>query len=198
MQYAYWNECYNSFVKKILFYGLDQKRADQYQLIGADHNIEIRIVGDDGLHVSVKRLFEMEDDLPILHREYQKEFMIIQDMSKQETVDLLAQFERQGIPYEGIKVMSTANNDNWALERLLSYADEETEKAAEALKLKQLLESCNGVDLNSLEEGQASAFKRALHDAASLVKNKNSSLESIEQAASRLSEAKRGARKLFN
>lgn len=185
-------------MKKILFYGLDDKRAGQYQDIGADFGIEVRIIGDDGLHSTVKHLFDMEDDLPNLHLEFKQEFMIIQNMTKDEVLNLLNAFARRNISFTGIKVMSTQNNDSWLLEKLFLFAQQETKKAVETIKLRQLVESCNGIDLTSVKEDQAYAFKKALNTASRLINSKNSSLESIVQASQKLARAKAGARKLFN
>lgn len=185
-------------MKKVLLYGIDDATADFYQNIGETKDTAMYIVGDDALDVKLSKLFEIGDDLDARAEEFPDSYMIFQEMTVQELLDLLNEFHKAGKAYEGIKVMRTASNEEWTLRALLIEAAKENIMTRKVLVLQELLKSCNSLDLSGMETKDQQEFKNAIMTAFMYLKQGQYTEEQLEHVIAQLSEGLKNTRKLYN
>ncbi len=185
-------------MKKILLYGIDDATADFYQNVGETKDIAMVIVGDDALDVKISKLFEVGDDLNTRAEEFSDSYMIFQEMSVQELVDLLREFHKTGREFEGIKVMRTKTNEEWTLRALLTEAAKENVMTRKVLVLQELLKSCNSLDLSTMEMKDKQEFKEAIMTAFMYLKQGQYTEEQLDHVIAELGEGLKNARKLYN
>ncbi len=185
-------------MRKILLYGFSDERADRFQNIAAEMDIPVYIIGDSGLDMTLGRLFELDEDLDTASPAFPDEYMIMQEISKEELLALLDLLEKEGFPFSGIKVMRTEINAGWPLRLLLKAAAEEHRASKKALILVELLRSCNTLDLSGMEPDERDAMKKALMEAFALLDSGSYTEEDLDARIAAVTEGLKKARRLFN
>jgi hypothetical protein len=185
-------------MKKILLYGVPEPQADRYQNIAANEDIAMYTIGDEELDQTIEKLFETQDDLNNKADAFASPYMLMQEIEVPELLKLVRLFKQNDLEFEGIKVMKTPTNSSWTLRALLEEAQRENEVARKTVVLRELIKSCNGLDLSKMEAKEQHAFKETLMNAYLLLQSGQYTGEALDEAIGALTQALRSCRKLYN
>jgi len=189
---------YNSGVKKLMIYGLDEPLLSRAEAIADELGIMTSIIGDDVLEEKLGSLMEKQEDFPARHCEFDLPYLIADGMTVKDLVEYLTVLRKSGCEFEGIKIMRTETNQDWTIRRLFEHTREEHEAAKKAVILDEMIRSCNGIDLSSVEQPAQNLLKERLLKAYMLLKSGKFSNEEVTKAIEDLSESLKGVRKLYN
>lgn len=185
-------------MQKILLYGFSDERADTFQNIAAELDIPVYIIGDSGLEMTLEQLFDLDEDLDTAASAFDEEYVIMQDMTRDDLVCLLEALQKENYPFSGVKVMRTDVNAFWPLRVLLKAAGDEHKAAKKALILVELLRSCNSLDLSQMDPPERDVFKKSIKDAFVTLNSGGYTEADLDVCISGLTEGLKKARRLFN
>lgn len=167
-------------MRKILLYGVGEETLQAIKMTGQIWNIRVIRITDGQLADTLAGLFEAETDFSGTCDAFEDEYMLIQDMSREELIGLIRALKKQGVEFEGIKVMRTPSNENWKLEDLFRETAEEHQVVKKVRLLQQILQSCGTLDLSQYpDEGRE--LKQAVRNAYAFLQTGQFSLQETEE-----------------
>ncbi|MBQ9152570.1 MAG: DUF3783 domain-containing protein [Solobacterium sp.] len=185
-------------MEKILLYGLDDQSAEMIGNAGKQLGIAVCRIGDSALFHKVADLFEAGFDQDTQTRAFDNEYMIMQEMDSGKLYALLDELEKQQYEFEGIKVMRTDTNENWTLFQLLQETGKEHRIQKKVIILREMLMSCNTLDLSVLPQGEKESFRQVLMDAFVLYQSGTYTDKELDECIHQLSDSLKKIRKLYS
>ena len=146
-------------MKNVLLYGLSDYEADRIQQIFETHGVAAYIVGDDVLDRKVGELFDISEDFDGRHVEFDRAFMIVEHLKSEELRALLKELAESDAAFHGAILFATEKNRTYSLRQLFHMCDKELEYSLKRIRLQQLIESCNGVNITDLPPSEKAEFK---------------------------------------
>lgn len=184
-------------MRKILLYGVSEKTLQAIQMTGQIWNIQVIRITDGQLNDTLAGLFASETDYSGTCDAFADEYMLIQDMSREELIGLVRALKKQGTEFEGIKVMRTPSNENWKLEDLFRETAEEHQVVKKVRLLQQILQSCGTLDLSQYP-GEGQDLKEAVRNAYAFLQAGQFSLQETEEQIQTLMEKLKNTGRLMH
>ena len=186
-------------MKKMLLYGFPDGKADRIQNAAAELGIPVYIVGDQALDEPLDELFDNDDDLETAALEFQDEYMIMQDVTIEDLMELIEAMKKEEVHDGGIiKAMKTDTNKIWSLRRLLKETKAEHDTARKSLVLVEMLRSCSNLDLSLMPKAEQEAFRRSLMDAFTLLDSGSYTETDVDECLKKVSDGLKKAHKLYS
>lgn len=185
-------------MERILLYGLDDQSAEMIGNAAKQLGIAVCRIGDSALFHKVADLFEATGDQDTDARAFDNEYMIMQEMDSGRLYALLGELEKLQYEFEGIKVMRTEVNQNWTLFQLLQETGKEHRVQKKVIILREMLMSCNTLDLSALPEEEKESFRQVLMDAFVLYQGGTYTDKELDQCIHVLSDSLKKIRKLYS
>lgn len=146
-------------MKKILLYIHNQTYFEKYREVAAKKDILAYLVCDSDLNRVVEDLFLH----PVLSfgkcEEYQFDYLLFQNMTHEELLELMELFQESSVLFNGIKVAYTKTNASWRLSDLLTECEREYFLFMKLERLRELMETCNTLDFSMLSQEQKERLK---------------------------------------
>ena len=97
-------------MKKILYYRSDETIYMCLYNFCISHNIVLQRVDDSLLNIKLKDVFALQEEHNGKCEAFPDSYLLLDEISNEELVNLLRNLKENGCPFEGIKVTRTANN----------------------------------------------------------------------------------------
>jgi len=168
-------------MKKIVLYNVEEELLEKYRSIEEFKDIKFSRVFDEDLDKTVNDLFELEKNIGNCGA-FEKSYMIMSNISSDDLNFINKTLKEYNLVFNGIKVMKTQTNKEWALKALLEEVSEEHEIVTRVFKLRKLIKSTNDMDLSKYEEPLSFGLKQALLNGYILINSKDINVDKLDEA----------------
>ncbi len=180
-------------MKKILYYRSDETIYMCLYNFCISHNIVLQRVDDSLLNIKLKDVFALQEEHNGKCEAFPDSYLLLDEISNEELVNLLRNLKENGCPFEGIKVTRTANNHIWSLEEVLKETGLEHRVMQKAGLLEMMMKTAASADFAHMDKETAGQIKAAVMDAFIYLQNGSFTEAELDQKCRALKEMLRQA-----
>lgn len=173
-------------MKKILMYGSNLERLNQFQQLCEEEGISFYPLNDQDLHLQLKVVFLKEEQGIGTSHQFSLEYLIVDGICEEDLLHFFERVKKTIGAYEGITITRTKINENWKLKDLFKETALENEIMKKVMELESMMREANQLNLNQFPEEQRERVKNELMKSYLLLVQDNYEKEQVQQQVDNL------------